>query len=96
MEAPEEEVPALPRLFDSAWWEEDAVDDVDDAIGGFDVDGDDGGIVDHDGVAINGDGYFGTVNGGGALAVHGDDLAGRYFTGDDVVGEYRGEQFGVA
>ena len=79
---------------------EDGVDDVDDAVAGLDVGGDDADLVAggvgqrHRSVVGDVDGEGGAVDGGDFLAVESDDVGGEYFTGDDVVGEDRGEVAG--
>ena len=68
---------------------------MDDAVGGFDVSGYDGGVVDHHGVAADADDDIGASDGGDALAIKGEHGLSRGGQWQDVVGEHRGEQFGV-
>ena len=63
--------------------EEDGIDDVDDAIFGDDVVGDDLGVVDSEASVLDGDADLVSGEGGGGAGL--DGVLGSHFTGDDVV-----------
>ncbi len=69
------------------------VDDVDDAIRGFDVGDDNVGLVDHDAFAVNGDVNRRAQD--GISRVERDHIGGHNATGHDVVKQYVGQSGGV-